>query len=226
MKKIAVFDFDGSLSKGYISMGFLDFLYEKELYPKSYYKKQQSILKKYKAKKLSYEKWCALWGKYWIEGLKGIDSRIIEKQAKTFFKGFKKNIYKNSYKLIESLKKKGYHTIILSLGAKEVMQLAANELTMDECYASDSIIKNNKYTGKANTDLYSNKNAKEKQLKKILKDYNLKKSIGLGDSITDVPFIEMLEIKVASNPSEELRKYITKDWQVLDLNKNYKINIL
>jgi hypothetical protein len=36
----------------------------------------------------------------------------------------------------------------------------------------------------------------------------------------------MLEIKVASNPSEELRKYITKDWQVLDLNKNYKINIL
>jgi phosphorylcholine metabolism protein LicD len=76
MKKIAVFDFDGSLSKGYISMGFLDFLYEKELYPKSYYKKQQSILKKYKAKKLSYEKWCALWGKYWIEGFKRNDSRI------------------------------------------------------------------------------------------------------------------------------------------------------
>jgi hypothetical protein len=41
---------------------------------------------------------------------------------------------------------------------------------LDECYASDSIIKINKYTGKANTDLYSNKNAKEKQLKKILKD--------------------------------------------------------
>ena len=55
--------------------------------------------------------------------------------------------------------------------------------------------------------------------------YDLKKSIGVGDSITDVTFIEMLEKHIASNPSKELQKYILKrkDWQIIDLTKNYKI---
>ncbi len=57
VKKIAFCNFDGTLSKGYISMGFLDYVYNQKTYSEQYYKKQMDLYSQVKNKEISYDYW-------------------------------------------------------------------------------------------------------------------------------------------------------------------------
>ncbi|MFH1637187.1 MAG: HAD family phosphatase [Candidatus Woesearchaeota archaeon] len=212
MGKIAFLDFDGTLSSGYISMEFLDAVYRKELYSETHYQKQMDMLKELKNGELSYDTWCEKWGEVWAMGLKEVPCLDVEAEAAAFFSGFKRKIYKFSYSLIDLLKEKGYHTAIVSVGASEVISLAASEIGAEDCYST--VLKSNRgyYTGEVLTDIHA-PGGKVKTIERILK--SRKRSIAFGDSIGDVGMLEQVEMPVALNPSEELRKEAeARGWSV------------
>jgi HAD superfamily phosphoserine phosphatase-like hydrolase len=221
-KKIAVFDFDGTLAHGYISMKFLDYLYERKLYLKKSYEDQMKALDGYKNKKISYDKWCELWAIYWAEGLNKQKEIEVKKQAIGFFKNFKKNIYPASFEIINLLKKSKYKTICLSIGAYEVINLGAKELGMHETYSTKCEVQNGIYTGKLSTDLHL-PGGKERLLKELLKKYDKRKSLGFGDSHSDIGFINLLNLKIALNPNEKLKEYAENNkWLVFNLDKDHE----
>lgn len=218
MKKLAVCDFDGTLSKEYISMQFLDYLYEKKIYPAEFYNKQIELLNQHKKSILSYDDWCENWGEVWVCGLKGQSIDVVARHAADFFQVFKKNIYPVSYRLINYLKEKNYHVICLSVGASEVINLAGKELGMNKVYSTQLAFENRKYTGKLITNLHKPR-GKEELLKLLIEkdDFAREDSLGLGDSDSDVEFMNMVEIPVAVNPSEKLFRYAKeKGWPVFD----------
>lgn len=205
--KIAFCDFDGTLSKGFISMEFLDYVYKNKVYSKQNYKNQMDLYTQAQAKKISYEYWCKRWGEEWAAGLKNQTYSIIEKQAKEFFKQFKANIYNSSYPLMKSLKEAGYYIITVSVGAYDVVNLAASELKMNECYATKLEFKDETCTGKLITDIHI-PGGKEKAIKKIIKEKNIpfKNCIALGDSASDMEMFELVKKPIALNPTPELLK--------------------
>lgn len=221
MKKVAFIDFDGTLSKGYISMGFLDYLFKRKLYPSALYRKQMELLKKHKEGKLSYGDWCCQWGILWARGLKGKKVKEIEGKAKSFFKGFEANIYPSSYKLIKILKEKGYHTLLVSTSAYETISLAAAHLGIDEIHSTKVSSSNGIYLGYAETNLHMPEGKKD-FVDKIVNSgkYNRCNSIALGDSINDAPMLEKADIPIALNPSKELTSLAKQNKWIILNHKN------
>lgn len=219
MKKIAVLDFDGTLSKGYISIELLEYLHKHGLYSEDFYKKQMKILEEHQKGWLSYEDWCYNWGELWAEGLKGKNVDLIKRGAYNFFQEFKSNIYPLSYEIITFLKKKGYKVILLSVGASEVISLAEKELGVDELYCTKLNEVSGIFTGKTSTSLHE-LNGKEELMQELLhrKDLSPKHSLAMGDSHSDIGFMSMCEHPIAVNPDEKLKEYAQKnDWLILNL---------
>jgi HAD superfamily phosphoserine phosphatase-like hydrolase len=217
-KRLAVFDFDGTLSKGYSAIEFMNYLVGKKSYPQKNHAEQMDLMDQHRQGKLSYADWCLKWGETWAAGLKGQNFNDISEHAQTFFQGFKKNIYPESYGIVRLLKDDDYHVACLSLGAIEIIALAAENLGMDEAYGTATSVDDGIYTGKILTNLHS-PGGKEAMMKKLLADYLPDRSIGMGDSDSDIEFMGLARIPVAANPSEKLRQYAKrKNWTVLDFN--------
>lgn len=153
-QKIAVFDFDGTLSKKYISMGFLEYLYGKGLYSEEAYREQHQMLKANRSNELSYSDWVYYWAKAWARSIKGQNVKTVEERAERFFENFKENIYPISPKIIKFLKENNYKAICLSLGSFEVIRLAARKIRMDEVYATQVSNNGSIYRGTLLTDVH------------------------------------------------------------------------
>lgn len=212
MKGLLVTDFDGTLSKGYISMDFMDYLYLNKLYDKASYEKQQLAIKDYHEKKITYDAWCDVWGIFWAEGMAGQNTTVITEAAGDFFKSFKKNIYSSSYDIISHLKK-NHDILCLSVGASEVISLAANDLGIENSVSTRLDIapaSSGKYTGGILTNLHM-PGGKEK----FLRELGFKVYIGLGDSGGDKGFLEMAEVPILLNPSADMKEHAArKGWLV------------
>ena len=219
--KLAVFDFDGTLNRVHISMAFSDWLFEKGLYKKEAYQKQTININQYKEGNLSYADLCYKWAYIWSSGLEDQQVDKIGFEALAFYKNYRKNIFPVSYELVKFLKRKNYYMACLSIAAYEVLSLAANDLQMNEFYATRIGSKNGLYTGKVLTD-YHKVEGKELELRKIMcrKDINYQHSIGFGDEDTDISFLDLIDMPVAVNPSKKLLKYAReKNWPIIDFNK-------
>ncbi len=195
-------------------MAFLGHAHEKGLYAEHRYNEQMELLKQLKAGKLSYDEWCRQWGEVWAQGLKGVSWKEARKEAKTFFKEFKPNIYPSSYGLVKLLKENGYHTLCVSVGASEVIGLGARELGMDKCYATMLRKKNGLYTGEPCASLHV-PGGKVSRIEEILRAEQFSKVIAIGDSVGDTGMLSLANIAIALNPSKELEAYARKrNWHV------------
>lgn len=209
IKKIAFCDFDGTLSKGYISMEFLDYVHAQRIYLEQCYEKQMGLYSQVKNKEISYDYWCDKWGELWAEGLKNQTYSMINKHAQDFFQQYKGNIYASSYQLIKNLKEAGYYVITASVGAYEVVSIAASALGMDECYATKLEFKDAICTGRLATNIHV-PGGKEKALNRIIKEKNVtfENCIALGDSASDMEMFNLVKRPIALNPTLELFKIV------------------
>jgi len=109
-KKIAILDFDGTLSARYISMDFMNYLHENNvaLYNHGFFQEQQMLLEKLNNGKINYSEWIRDCLELWADGIQYNTKNKMAEMAEKFFAEFKKNIYPSSYKLVKLLKQKRY----------------------------------------------------------------------------------------------------------------------
>ena len=187
LKKGVFADFDGTLSSGYLSMAFLEELIEQKLFHKSNYNNQKIIYKEYTVGNMSYDRWIESWAYEWAAGLNGFDESDLMRVAKKVVDNRKQHINPSSYDIMDYLKDKKHHLVLVSVGCQEVMYFAAKELNMDGIIATRCETKDGVYTGRLLTDLHTN-NGKGDAVRIYAKNFgiNLSKSIGLGDSKHDL----------------------------------------
>ena len=216
--KYAIFDLDGTLSKGYISMGFLDYLYKNGLYDPKEYDHQMKILKDYKEKRMSYDDWVDDWALTWARGIKGQKESDIKKAAKDFFKDFKSNIYPQAKDLSAFFKKMGYELLVISAGVYEVVDLARRHLGMHKTIATRCEVKDGKYTGKLITNIHT-KTGKGEHIDKMIKDKNrVRPAYVFGDSPGDISMLNKAHTPVALNPHPELeREARQQGWRYMNI---------
>jgi HAD superfamily phosphoserine phosphatase-like hydrolase len=206
MNRIVFSDFDGTLSKSYISMEFLEFLEKRKLYSEDAYAKQISLVNSYKKGSLSYDDWIFHWANTWALGLKGQRKDVIADAADDFIGSFIPNIYPSSYELMALLKRNDYETVLISVGAYEVISRVAIDLKMDLALATKCAFDKGVYTGLLETDIHL-PSGKENGIKKFIEEngYSLKGSVALGDSAHDASMLRLVEHPFCLNPSKELQ---------------------
>ncbi|MBZ9578647.1 HAD family phosphatase [Patescibacteria group bacterium] len=225
-KKIAVFDIDGTVFRSSLMMELLDALIIEGIFPARAKKIYEKEYHAWLNRKGSYEDYRKKFVLAYEKFIKGVKEEKVWEAARKVMAFHKNSVYRFTRELILKLKKT-YYLLAISGSPRRIVKPFGDEFNFDKVYgcifATD---KNGRFTGQI---LYEKLiSDKEKILTRAVNKggFSLKGSIGVGDTETDIPFLELVEYPIAFNPNMELYQVaLKKKWPIIVERKNviYKI---
>lgn len=223
-KKIAIFDFDGTLYKGE-SMPKVWALYGKFGYSK--WRKAKSavkitflkLLRRMKCvKKVTVEVYKDKATNYILELFKGFSKEDLDK----FFDQVTPDIVKglNPYvmKRLRELKEKGYTTIIISGGFEAYLASLNKEIGADLTIGTPLFFDKHNILDLNRPLNHVKKDGKSKRLLDLipLEQIDVENSISFGDSIVDLDILQLVKHKEIIDPDSELEQVaLQQKWKIV-----------
>ena len=208
MKKVAIFDIDGTIFRSSLLLEVTEALVKEGIFSKKVRDIYTKTYEDWSNRNDSYEKYIAAVVKAFEQNIKGVqhsDFTDILKKVIIYQKG---HVYRYTRELIKDLKKKKYYILAISNSPKEIVDEFCKRWGFDKVYGRIyEVNQNNKFTGKTlYVDLVSDK---AKILKRVLKNKNLTltNSVGVGDSESDIAFLKLVEKPICFNPNNRLYQH-------------------
>ncbi len=148
----------------------------------------------------------------------------FELAAAAVFDEYKDQVYVFTRDMIKDLKKRSYVLLAISGSQSEIVQKIAQYYGFDDFVGSYYHRENGHFTGKINLTVFS----KDKVLQELVSKHNLtlEGSIAVGDSMSDIPMMEMVDRPIAFNPEKNLLAHAQKaGWEVVVERKNVIYNL-
>ncbi|HVV66537.1 MAG TPA: HAD family phosphatase [Candidatus Saccharimonadales bacterium] len=149
-----------------------------------------------------------------------ISVQSFEEACGQVIEEYKDQVYTYTRDLIEDLRQKEYLLFVISGSQAEIVQLLAEYYAFDDYAGTEYEKINGHFTGK-NTPLRSSR--KPTVLKEMVAKHGARwdDSIAVGDSESDIPMLEVVQLPVAFNPNKRLFKHAEKaGWKVVLERKN------
>jgi HAD superfamily hydrolase (TIGR01490 family) len=226
-KPFAVFDFDGTLIRWQLYHSIADKLAQLGHIDKSDFETVRNARLDWKTRKpdssfKSYEK--TLIGIY-EKALRSIDYQTFLRAAKEAANEHREQVYTYTRELLKELAAKDYTLLAISGSQTEIVEMVARHWGFDDWVGSEYKKKGEAFTG----DVYVASNDKEKALRQLIDKHGLtlQDSIGVGDSESDIPLLQMVERPIAFNPTKGLLEHAKNQrWEVVVERKSvaYKLN--
>jgi HAD superfamily hydrolase (TIGR01490 family) len=129
-------------------------------------------------------------------------------------------VYDEALDLIRRHHENGRDVIVVSASGSELVKPIAAMLGADGYIASTMEAKKGKYTGKITFYAYGEAKAEAMQALAAERGYNLSRSFGYSDSITDAPMLNTVGHGFAVNPDRTMRRAAQANgWGVLRFKK-------
>jgi HAD superfamily hydrolase (TIGR01490 family) len=217
MKKLAVFDIDGTIFRSSLLIEITEALIHDDIFPLTARKIYAESYKNWLDRSDSYEKYIGDVIKSFEKNIKGVKSSEFIPVAKKVVAFHQNRVYRHTRDLVAKLHKDGYYLLAISKSPFEMVDEFCRGLGFNKVYGLVyEIGVNKKYTGNV---LY----------KELLKDkatilkraiskegLTLKGSIGVGDSESDIAMLKLVEHPVCFNPNSKLFKHAKRaGWSVV-----------
>jgi len=227
MKKVAIFDIDGTIFRSSLLIEITKALAHEGIFPKEVKTIYTKSYENWSNRKGSYEKYIGAVVKAFCQNIKGVrynDFMKIVKKVNTFYQS---RVYRYTRNLIKDLKKKNYYLLAISNSPKEIVGEFCRGWGFDKVYGRIyEVGKNGKFTGRT---LYENLiSDKAKILQRAVGKENLTLagSVRVGDSESDIAFLKMVEKPICFNPNRKLYQYAKRaGWEVVVERKNVTYRI-
>ncbi len=216
-RPVAVFDIDGTVFRSSLFLELLERLVERGILPldlKEVYHNEQKL---WLDRQGEYDAYVEKAVEAFLGSVKGVSFDEVSRVA-TELVGEKKNrVYRYTRDLIKSLRKKGYFLLAISHSPRFVLDEFCKELGFDKMYGFFyETGPSGNFTGEvADIEVIRNKAA---ILQRAVRKENLalEGSIGVGDTESDIPMLEMVEEPIAFNPNRKLLEHARKrGWKVV-----------
>lgn len=219
MKKLAVFDVDGTIFRSSLLIELVEVLIEEGTFPKNaravYERPQKRWLNREKGG--SYEAYASAVVESFVKNIKGVNYKDLTSAALIVTDRFQYRTYRFTRDLVAELKKKDYFLLAVSQSPKAVLDDFCRNLGFDKIYGRFyELGPSDKFTGKVvDEHLIENKaNILKRAVQK--EGLTLEGSIGVGDTEGDVPFLEMVENPICFNPNASLYRHAKRNgWRVV-----------
>jgi len=218
-RKLAIFDIDGTIFRSSLVIEMFEELIDGGLFPTKARKEVEQ----------SYVAWLNRQGDYdtyvwkivglYVKHIKNCREKDVVKITKKVVKDQKNKVYRFTRDLIKDLKKKNYYLVAISASPDHIVEEFAKAFEFDIWFGSPFEIKNGKYTGVA-TSIYPRK---KEIVNEIINSRNveLKGSVAVGDTESDLPILEVVQNPIAFNPNLELAKLAKrKKWRIVAERKD------
>lgn len=221
MKRFAVFDIDGTLVRWQLYHAVVDALGKRELInPKSYDQLRAARMEWKQRKHIdSFAKYEKILIEVCEEALPLIDAHLFDETVQEVADRYKTQVYSYTRDLIVKLKEQNYMLLAISGSHTELVQHIARQYGFDDWTGTVYARQGQHFTG---NKMIASKN-KRLVLDKFIEKYNLPiaDSIGVGDSMSDVGFLEVVETPIAFNPNQSLYQTAKqRGWKIVIERKN------
>lgn len=204
-KKLAVFDIDGTIFRKNLHFELINELSWLGAFPVSVRKKLTEIYSNWIEHEGTYEDYRrAIVGLY-SEHIRGCTEDVVREASRIVVPFHMKRTYIFAEDLIRRFRKEGYHIIAVSGSPLEVVE-EYNEKYLRFDYVYGSVYEKDAdgvYTGVASFEPSKDKGSIVKQYA-YEQGLDFKDSYGIGDTESDIKFLELVEYPIAFNPNQGL----------------------
>ncbi len=216
MRKLAVFDIDGTIFRSSLLIEITDALIQSGLFSPSARKIYAKSYKNWLDRRDSYDKYIGGVVKSFDKNIKGVERAEFLEIAKKVVAFHQNRVYRYTRDLIQELRKKNYYLLAISKSPREVVEEFCKKLGFDKVYGLIYETKNEKFTG--NTLFCDLMSDKAKILRRAVEKegLTLKGSVGAGDSESDIAFLKLVERPICFNPNAKLyRRAKRSGWSIV-----------
>ncbi len=217
MKKVAIFDIDGTIFRSSLLIELVNVLIEKGLFEESARKEYEREYKKWLARDGDYESYINAVVQSFLKNIKGVYYGDFFKASEVVVERYSNHTYRYTRDLIKKLKKEGYFLLAVSHSPKTTVDIFSDALGFDKSYGTLLELGPSEcFTGKRMDEpLIMNKaNIVKRAVEK--EKLTLKGSIGVGDTESDIPLLDSVENPICFNPNMKLYKHAKRNgWKVV-----------
>jgi len=228
MKKVAVFDIDGTIFRSSLLIELVNILIEKEIFPEQSRADFENEHKKWLERKGDYESYIGVVVEVFMKNIKGVRYDQFMLCSDILFSRQSNHLYRYTRDLVKKLKKQNYYLLAISQSPKAVLEKFCRKMGFDKVYGRVyEIGPTDRFTG-AVTDVHLISNKAAILRRAIQKEgLTLKGSIAVGDTEDDIAMLEEVNRPICFNPNNILYRHAKRrNWTVVVERKDviYTIN--
>lgn len=216
-QKVAVFDVDGTIFRSSLLIQLVNKLIENGAFPKEARRVYEREYEKWLNREGGYQEYIGAVVAAFNTYLKGVHYGALADAAELVVDEQWKRVYRYTRDLLQDLKKKDYYLLAVSHSPKTVLDKFCPRMGFDKAYGIVyEIGPQELFTGRmVEEHLILNKAAILKRAAEK-EDLTLSRSIGVGDTESDIPFLEMVAQPICFNPNLNLYRYAKRmKWKVV-----------
>lgn len=216
-RPVAVFDIDGTLFRSSLFLELVETLVEEGVFPSDARDAYEKERVRWLDRKGDYEAYVRKAVDMFRSHIKGVPFDVADAASTKLLKDKKNRVYRYTRDLAKRLKKKGYFLLAISHSPRFIVDVFGFEFGFDKMYGFFyETGANGRFTGRVeDEDLIRNKAAV--LTRAVRKEgLTLKGSVGVGDTESDIPMLELVDTPIAFNPNKKLFAHAKKrKWKIV-----------
>jgi HAD superfamily hydrolase (TIGR01490 family) len=218
--KFAVFDIDGTFFRWQLFHELVFELIERGLFTPSSKGRVLTARARWRNRETphSYRDYELALVEVFADNLKGLDVESFSQAAKDIVNRSGNELYTYTRDLARSLKDQGYMLLAISGSFSEIVAPFAQLHGFDDWRATVCEQKDGMFTGAARWMTHDGIHRKAQSLYEMIDQHGLTTvgSLGIGDTTSDIPMLEVVEHPIVFNPNAALFKHAQeKKWDVV-----------
>ncbi len=222
---LAVFDVDGTLFRRGLLPALTRRLVNEGVFPERVREELSEDYYAWVERRGSYEAYDKLVWQLFLRELKGVLVTELQRCAKVEVEAHGRRLHLYTRDLALRLKRAGYYLIAISGSPMEIIEIFLKPLGFDGAWGTVLGQEEGRYTGELLRDPFSDK-------RRVLKEFvnetgrNLDGSVGVGDTLSDVGFLELVHTPIVFNPNRALFEVADqRGWPIVVERKDVVYNL-
>lgn len=228
VKKLAVFDIDGTIFRKNLHFELINQLAWLKVFPNEVRHRLTEAYSSWIEHEGTYEDYRRALVDLYALHIKGCKVEDVAKAAQMVVPFHAKRTYVFSEALIKRLRQEGYHLLVISGSPLEIVEEYNKQyLKFDGVYGSVyETDEEGVYTGRA---IFEPSRMKDKVVEKYIEEHDLSldDSYGIGDTESDGGFLRLVQNPIAFNPNQNLKSMAEEaGWKIVVEKKDviYELN--
>jgi HAD superfamily hydrolase (TIGR01490 family) len=222
---LAVFDVDGTLFRRGLLPALTRRLVSEEVFPERVREELSEDYYAWVERRGSYETYDELVMELFLRELEGVSVAELRRCAVAEVEAHGRRLHIYTRDVARRLEQAGYFLIAISGSPQEILDLFLKPLGFDRAWGTVLTQDEGRYTGEVLQDPFKNK---RRVLEEFLEEANmdLEGSVGVGDTLSDVGFLEMVETPIAFNPNRRFFEVARqRGWPIVVERKDVIYNL-
>ena len=222
---LAVFDVDGTLFRRGLLPALTRRLVDEGVFPERVREELSEDYYAWVDRRGSYEVYDKLVVRLFLRELTGVPVQELRRCAKMEVEAHGRRLHIYTRDLALRLKKANYQLIAISGSPQEILDIFLKPLGFDRAWGTVLSQDKGRFTGEVLYHPYSDKRG---VLKGFLDEanMNLRESVGVGDTLSDTGFLELVETPIVFNPNRRLFEIVRqRGWPIVVERKDVIYNM-